>query len=225
MNLFNEIHTVSEMHSEYFRSLFLQGNIKTLTDTRFDRIAEFVKNAKTNLIFPEEFLDKNELVLVAGSTWEPDEDLIFDAVKKHNQFSEFKVKTIYVPHEPTQEHLLKLTSKLGPFIFLSEILKLIHDGNLMIIKDKLKGRDLVVDSIGFLLRLYNYADLAYIGGAFGAGIHSVTEAAGYGLPLASGPDLKKSSDAVKLNEINALTIVRNTNELRSWLYIWQRTSI
>jgi 3-deoxy-D-manno-octulosonic-acid transferase len=122
-----------------------------------------------------------------------------------------------VPHEPNQENLKRLTSKLRSFVLLSEIVKQIRDGNLMQIKKKLQECDLVVDSIGFLLRLYNYADLAYIGGAFGSGIHSVTEAAGYALPIVSGPDLTKSSDAVILMELGSLKTIQNADDLFSWL--------
>jgi 3-deoxy-D-manno-octulosonic-acid transferase len=217
MNLFTEIFTVGDVHSDYFKSLKLNNVIHTLTDTRFDRIAEHVRNAKSNLIFPEEFIHKDSIVLVAGSTWSEDENIIVEAVHKFNEYSNIKVKTVFVPHEPNQENLKRLTSKLRSFVLLSEIVKQIRDGNLMQIKKKLQECDLVVDSIGFLLRLYNYADLAYIGGAFGSGIHSVTEAAGYALPIVSGPDLTKSSDAVILMELGSLKTIQNADDLFSWL--------
>ncbi|OGU61244.1 MAG: hypothetical protein A2X64_06695 [Ignavibacteria bacterium GWF2_33_9] len=217
MNFFSEIHTISEVHSEYFRRLSINSKITTITDTRFDRIADFVRNAQENLIFPEEFISKDEKVLVAGSIWKEDEEILIPAINQLRKTYTSKIRIIFVPHEPNQNNLLRLTAKIEKFVLLSEIIKCVHDGNLMQIKEKIEGKDIVVDSIGYLLRLYNYADFAYIGGAFGNGIHSVTEAAGYGLPIASGPDLRKSFDAVELRNLGILNVVYSSKDLQNWL--------
>ena len=74
-----------------------------------------------------------------------------------------------------------------------------------------------MDSIGKLLKLYANAHAAYIGGAFGVGVHSITEPAGYGIPLACGPKIDKSQDAVKLEKEGGLTVIKNLNELHNWI--------
>jgi 3-deoxy-D-manno-octulosonic-acid transferase len=216
MGLFSEIITSDEVHSEYFKSIGI-NNVQTLTDTRFDRIAEFVNGAQVNIVFPKELIQNDSIVLVAGSVWDEDIDIISEGIKQYKLISSANIKVIYVPHEPTQEHLAYLISKLDSYVLLSEILKDVSEGKINQISDKLNKSDIVVDSIGYLLRLYNYADLAYIGGAFGAGIHSVTEAAGYGLPLVTGPNLSKSSDANYLEKIGCLTKIKNAEELLIWL--------
>lgn len=213
MNYFNEIITVGEIHTTFFENLKLKyTKVTTLTDTRFDRICEFVLNAKKNHVIPLSFFQDNELVLVAGSIWEKDENIIIDAYNNLSVKKKNKLRIIFVPHEPTQENLLRLTSKLDSYLLLSEIIK--ENSEFQSINAK---RNIVVDSIGFLLRLYNHGSFVYIGGAFGAGVHSVTEPAGYGLPIATGPDLSKSVDAQNLKNLGALTTINNQKEFQNWL--------
>ena len=50
---------------------------------------------------------------------------------------------------------------------------------------------MIVDNIGMLSSLYSYADIAYIGGGFGAGIHNTLEAAVFGIPVIFGPNYHK----------------------------------
>lgn len=217
MLLFSEIITVDRSHTNYFLSIGLK-NVKTLTDTRFDRIADYVNDAKSRLIFPTEFLkNKNQLVLVAGSIWKEDVNIIVDCIEEFNMENGTQIKVIYVPHEPNQENIQYIKSKVKSFVLLSEIIKNIHDGQIMQTKNKLLNSDVIVDSIGYLLRLYNYADFAYVGGAFGAGIHSVTEPAGYGIPIVTGPNLSKSSDAIILRNQGALTSIHSKIELKNWI--------
>ena len=68
-----------------------------------------------------------------------------------------------------------------------------------------------------MLGLYSIADFAYIGGGFGAGIHSVTEPAGYGIPLSCGPKYKVSHDAVNLVKLNTLKIIEGKTDFTKWL--------
>jgi 3-deoxy-D-manno-octulosonic-acid transferase len=82
-----------------------------------------------------------------------------------------------------------------------------------LIKDTIKYKAVVVDSMGNLLKLYNLADIAYIGGGFGRGVHSIAEAAGYGVPLATGVNCFNSPDAMPLMFINSLAVVENASML------------
>ncbi len=214
---FSSILTVSETHSEYFRSLGLGSATETMTDTRFDRIVRSVELARANPLLRRSFFDADEIIFVAGSTWEPDESIIIDAIK-HTRQNGLNIRVVFVPHEPTDEHLAKLESRIGSSIRLSSLLSLAESGiSDDLIKTQIARKHIVVDSIGKLLKLYSIADIAYIGGAFGAGVHSVTEPAGYGLPLATGSGYHNSPDAENLINRRALVSVANSAELALWL--------
>jgi len=217
MKLFDKIYTTGITHTKFFVSLGIKHSIRTLTDTRFDRIVEFVEDSMNNLILPKEIFDEDELILVAGSTWAKDEEIICEGVRNVEKSLEIPIKVIYVPHEPTEENIERLSLKLGNYALLSKIFECLKTKSCKWLNEKLTGRDIVVDSIGYLLRLYNYADFAYIGGAFGEGVHSVTEAAGYGLPLCAGPNLSKSTDAQILKKMGVLTSIYNRNDFEIWL--------
>jgi len=220
MNLFNNIFTVGRKHTKYFKQIGVRSYIRTLTDTRYDRIIAKIEEAKTKKIIPRELFDGNEYVLIAGSTWEPDERLIYKAIEDIRDELNIKIRVIYVPHEPTKERLDFLSNLLlDNFIYLSEVLELLQSNkSYNEIRYIINNRDIICDSIGKLLQLYAIGDFAYIGGGFGEGVHSVAEAGGYGLPLACGPKIKKSYDALYFLENGALQIVSSSKHLEQWLY-------
>lgn len=202
--LFDKIFTVGELHTKFFSEMTAHKNIETANDTRLDRIAAQAATAKLNPLFDKKLLG-DDFILVAGSSWEPDEDIILKAVKRMNSESERKIKVIYTPHEPSKEHIKTLRDKLSSSILLSDLM----ETNTAVES----GTDIVVDSIGKLLKLYGNADIAYIGGAFGAGVHSLTEPAGYGIPLLCGKNCFNSPDADGLLNCGALSTVSNEDDL------------
>ncbi|HOV92044.1 MAG TPA: glycosyltransferase N-terminal domain-containing protein [Candidatus Kapabacteria bacterium] len=220
MNLFNNIYTVSRKHTKYFKRIGVRSYIRTMTDTRYDRIVAKIEEAKTKKIIPRELFDENEYVLIAGSTWEPDEKLIYKAVEELRQELNLKIRVLYVPHEPTKERLNFLSNLLfGNFIYLSEVLELLKSNKpYNEIRQIINYRDIICDSIGKLLQLYAIGNFAYIGGGFGEGVHSVAEPGGYGLPLSCGPKIKKSYDALYFLENGALQIISSPKYLTQWLY-------
>jgi 3-deoxy-D-manno-octulosonic-acid transferase len=160
-------------------------------------------------------------VLVAGSTWQPDEEVIFSAYNMLTEEEKSKLRLILVPHEPTSEHLENLRSKFPDSVYLSDLLKeLENSDDLSSLKEKIKAKTIIVDSIGKLLKLYANATGAYIGGAFGVGVHSVTEPAGYGIPLVCGINMKNSPDALILADKSALKIVSHSLDLYIWLRLY-----
>jgi 3-deoxy-D-manno-octulosonic-acid transferase len=213
-HLFSKIFTVDNEQTKFFNSFGVNPKLTTLSDTRFDRIAEKVEESSKHNIIPQEYFSGDQFVLVLGSSWQPDEEIVFEAVKKWNENNDRKIKLIAVPHEPTQEHIKKAMGSGLDFLLLSELENFAKNNS--IIEDK-KHYHILVDSIGKLLNLYSYADAAYIGGAFGAGVHSVTEPAGYGIPLASGTGMGNSPDAIKLEEIDALTVINSSVGFYAWL--------
>lgn len=111
-SMFDEIATIGETHTEYFRNLGVVAKLHTLHDARMDRIIAAVEKAFNSPILPREIFSEDEFVLVAGSSWEKDEDLIIDALKSPILASK-KIRVVFVPHEPTPEHINKLSTKLG----------------------------------------------------------------------------------------------------------------
>ena len=209
-SLFSSIFTVGHKHSEYFESLGMGNQIITLSDTRFDRILEKVDSAINKPVIPRNFFADDDFVLVAGSTWEPDEDILIESLERFEKLNQ-KIRMIIVPHEPTEEHVSQLKIKLENSVLLSDILANIDE------PQKYKNKHIIVDSIGKLLSLYANANAAYVGGAFGVGVHSLTEPAGYGIPVACGPNCFNSPDTEELISSDALTIIEDTDTFTDWL--------
>jgi len=113
------------------------------------------------------------------------------------------LRMIIVPHEPT-EYALRRIESLIPCTRWSNT-------------TPETGGHLLVDKMGLLLSLYTIGDAAFVGGGFGGGVHSVTEAAGCGLPTACGPRIERSRDAEALQDSGVLNVVRDSGEMRQWL--------
>ncbi len=199
---YSRIYTVGKSHTQFFKQMDYQGKLITSADTRFDRIWEKVIN-RTEIIITKNDL-KHELTLVCGSTWQEDEQMI---ARAYSQISK-DINLIIVPHEPTSKNIKSLRSLFPNSQLFSELHA--HPSPSI-------DSPIIVDSIGGLLSLYSLADIVYVGGGFGAGVHSLAEPAGYGVPLSCGVNVKSSPDATILLEENALEIIHNEKELGSWL--------
>ena len=158
------------------------NNVTVAGDTRFDRVYDICLMAKT---FPlvEKFIAGRK-VLLSGSSWPPDEQIISKFLRQ--DFS--NLCCILVPHEIYESHLLEI-EKLFPDSIRYTALQ---ETNIP------QKSVLIVDTIGMLSGLYRYADLAYIGGGFGKGIHNVLEAAAFGIPTCFGPKYEKFKEAREL---------------------------
>ncbi len=173
-------------------------------DTRFDRVIE-IAEAKKDLPLIDAFKAKGRLV-IAGSSWPKDEDLLVEYLQENKE-----VKLLIAPHEIHESHISEIESKLNvPAVRYSNA-----DVNSIS-----KSRCLIVDSIGLLSSLYQYADVAYIGGGFGVGIHNILEAAVYGIPVVFGPNYEKFREARELVAKGGAFSVREYWQLQStfdWL--------
>lgn len=187
----------------YFTHIFVQDdasrellskygvtNVSVFGDTRFDRVQDVYKNTKQVPmvdLFVNNNRSDNQLTMVAGSSWQQDEEVYLNYFNDHPE-----LKLIIAPHEIHKDHLMHIESMLKrPSIRLSEATE----------KD-IKGKScLIVDSFGLLSSIYRYGDLAYIGGGFGAGIHNVLEAAVYGMPVIFGPKYQKFKEARDLLQV------------------------
>ena len=154
-------------------------------DTRFDRVLQ-IKEASKQLPIVERFVkgtpDEPQKVFVAGSSWQPDEEIFLKYFNNHRDW-----KLIVAPHVIGEDHL--------KFIF-----SLIKDKKVVrytqATEDNVADADvLIIDCFGLLSSVYHYGDVAYVGGGFGVGIHNVLEAAVWGMPVLFGPNNKHFAEA------------------------------
>ncbi len=179
---------VQDENSKRLLEAYNIHNVQISGDTRFDRVCEIAENPK-ELPFLKDFAEDKKII-IAGSSWEKDEDLLISYFNKRKD-----IKLIIAPHIISNEHIFEICNKLQrPFMRFSELNKS---------TDMRKCECLVIDAIGFLSSVYRYGHIAYIGGGFGVGIHNTLEAAVYGMPVIFGPNYERFREAVELIENNA----------------------
>ena len=168
-------------------------------DTRFDRVVELPKEHR-DLPEVREFVGQQR-VLVAGSTWSPDELLLQRLMDNHAGW-----KLILAPHEIHTEHLQQIQKLFPQALYYSKFQQYTA-------QEIQAAQVLIIDNIGMLSALYAFAEVAYIGGGFGVGIHNTLEAATYGVPVIFGPKYEKFQEAIDLIEIGAGFAISNQEEL------------
>jgi 3-deoxy-D-manno-octulosonic-acid transferase len=194
--------TVSESDAIEFKSFgFDDKKVSAVGDTRFDRVYQRSLLAKEKRLISFNVL-KGKKVLVAGSTWEQDEEVIFPAFLKLASLDN-SIIMIVAPHEPTLLHLEKIENEFAGK------LKTIRFSHLNNYADE---RIIIVDSIGILLTLYTYANVAYVGGSFKQNIHNVLEAAVYGTPVMFGPKIENSQEAKRIAELGGGIVINNKRQ-------------
>ncbi|MES2425465.1 MAG: glycosyltransferase N-terminal domain-containing protein [Bacteroidota bacterium] len=182
------------VQDEQSQQLLLSVGIDQVTisgDTRFDRVWA---NAQAPKALPEIAAFKNNhKVFIAGSTWPADEQLIAALVTQYSNW-----KFIIAPHEISEEKTNALINllPLNSSIRYSQLSN--NDSSLAT-----HHSTLIIDNIGMLSALYQYGDIAFIGGGFGAGIHNTLEAAAFGLPVIFGPKYDKFKEAKDLIALGA----------------------
>jgi 3-deoxy-D-manno-octulosonic-acid transferase len=195
---FEHIFVQDETSAQLLKSIEL-NNYTVAGDTRFDRVSAIASNS-VNIPVIERFCG-NAPLLVAGSTWKPDEELLTEYIN-YSKYTKF----IIAPHEVSEININRLLQMLKiPAIRFS------HIENAEIEN----FRVIVIDSIGLLSSVYRYGDVAYIGGGFGVGIHNILEAATFGLPVIFGPNYSKFKEAVDLISRGGAFTISNFNQLKS----------
>ena len=156
-------------------------------DTRFDRVVAISKQA---VHYPavEQFIGtENVPIIVAGSTWEPDETNLKQFLDHYDR----PVKIVLAPHVVEEQRLASIEQLFGK----EHCIRLSAINEHSAIE---KQCVLIIDNIGMLSSLYRYATIAYVGGGFGKGIHNILEAAVYDIPVCFGPNHQKFQEAVDL---------------------------
>lgn len=178
------------VQDERSRSLLLGAgidNVEVCGDTRFDRVAD-IRAAARNIEGLARFRHSDSRpVMVAGSSWPADENVYLPWLRDNST----RLKLVIAPHEFDEKRIAALTSLDGlrcvRFSELEKDTSLADDADVV-----------VMDCFGLLSSAYRYADLAYVGGGFGAGIHNINEAAVYGIPVVFGPRHGKFLEAAGL---------------------------
>jgi len=179
-------------------------------DSRYDQVLFRSQAKKINDALPEEWRNAAP-IFVAGSTWPSDEDVLLPAfVAVRNLLSQLRM--IVVPHEPTPEHVRQLEKKLAN-LNLSRV----RLSQLTAERKNEEEAVLLVDRIGILATIYSAGQVAFVGGSFGPGVHSVLEAAVHGVPVLTGPRFRNSPEAIELVEKKLLTPIPNAEELAKML--------
>jgi len=153
-------------------------------DTRFDRVASIAEHPDK---FPNiQKFSKEKKVLLAGSSWPADEAFL-PALFEENIPN---LRMIIAPHEIHEAHIRSIEVLFTKFktVRFSKISEI----------GVAEADVLIIDGMGFLSGLYQYCDLAYIGGGFGKGIHNILEAVTFGKPVIFGPNYRKFNEAVEL---------------------------
>lgn len=172
-------------------------NVTVAGDTRFDRVAT-IRRTRRTIPEIECFLGKeNSYKLVYGSSWEKDEEVYFPWLKQQQG-----VKAIIAPHEFDGHRLAQMVGSLGcdKTMLYSDFKRLYAHSQDEAAEHASRLQYMIIDSFGLLSSLYAYADVAYVGGGFGAGIHNINEAATYGIPVVFGPrhsKFKEADDLIK----------------------------
>lgn len=173
------------VQNELSRQLLSTIGITDVTvsgDTRFDRVLQ-IKGQSKHLPLVEAF-KQDSPVFVAGSSWQPDEDIFIHFFNEHPEW-----KLIIAPHVIGEDHLQQILSKLNR--------KSVRYTRATP-ETAAEAQCLIIDCFGLLSSIYHYGEVAYVGGGFGVGIHNVLEAAVWDVPVFFGPNNKRFQEAQEL---------------------------
>ena len=216
LNCFTHFFVQNDVSKELLAKIGIT-DVTVVGDTRFDRVLQ-IKEAAMQLPVVEAFIEvksegvkserlwvgasagmKSPKVFVAGSSWPPDEEIFIKYFNEHRDW-----KLIIAPHVIGEDHLQQIEKLL-------EGRKVIRytaaEKSLTSNPSPLTSYDvLIIDCFGLLSSIYRYADVAYVGGGFGVGIHNLLEAAVWDVPVFFGPNNQKFQEAQGLKQSGGLEI-------------------
>ncbi len=201
LKTYQTIYTQDDYSLQLLKELKVATGVKA-GDTRFDRVLQICSSPKK--IKEIEDFSKDSFVVVAGSSWQKDEDYLIESYLSLKQ-KHPHLKLIIAPHEIDKKSIDRLSNLLIknklPFHLFSD--------NPPSYTDSI----LVVNAIGLLSSVYQYGTVAFIGGGFTNGIHNILESTVYGLPVLFGPNYKKFNEAFEVIDLKAGFVINNADEL------------
>lgn len=200
---FNHIFTQNEASKKLLKQINYH-EITVTGDTRFDRVYNQL-NADNTLPFIETFKNNN-LCIVAGSTWPEDEALFINFI---NSQTTKNIKFIIAPHDIKQDRIKKMQSQIN-----SKSILFSEKEN----TDLTNYQVFIIDTIGILSKIYNYAEIAYVGGALGkTGLHNTLEPAVFGIPIIIGNNHSKYPEAKNFIDNGGMFSISNQKEFNNIL--------
>ena len=209
LDCFNHIFVQTDDSKKLLAGIGFINNVSIGGDTRFDRVIEIAEQV-SSIPMIDKFCDGRK-VIVAGSTWEEDEEELDHYANTHPE-----LRFIIAPHEIDEPRLKEVESLFRNSIRYSELAVVSRQ-----MTDPLPTNNrqltipnvLIIDNIGMLSRLYKYATITYVGGGFGDdGVHNVLEAAVYKKPVVFGPVIEKYLEAVELVECGGGIVIDSALE-------------
>lgn len=185
---------VQDKHSQKLLKEIHLDKVTVSGDTRFDRVSEILDRGNS-LDFMERFKGPH-FCMVAGSTWPEDEAILTGYINACEQ----NFKYVLAPHNIKPEHIRRLVLALD---------------KKTVLYSEMEGQNLpdfevlVLDTIGLLTKVYSYADLAYVGGAFATGLHNTLEPAVFGIPVIIGPEYKGFKEAEELVDRKGIHVIND----------------
>lgn len=182
LRCFTHIYTQNNASLELLHSIGI-GQASVAGDTRFDRVLQTAAHVAP-IPLVETFAQDQEVFMI-GSSWPADTEVLRPLIDKYRP----QLKFIIAPHEISEGGIAALLQTLGhgAIRFSQASAETVANCDV-----------LIIDNIGMLSALYQYGTYAYIGGAFGKGLHNTLEAAVFGLPLFFGPKYEKFQEAKDL---------------------------
>ncbi|WP_240773221.1 3-deoxy-D-manno-octulosonic acid transferase [Pontibacter sp. SGAir0037] len=196
---FQHIYTQNQSSAELLRQNGIH-QVSVAGDTRFDRVLQTAASVKA-IPLVEAFLQRQKAFII-GSSWPADIEVLVPLIQKYRK----QLKFIIAPHEIHEAGI-------------HDILQVLGAGTVRFSQATASAASeatvLIIDNIGMLSSLYSYGTYAYVGGAFGKGLHNTLEAAVFGLPLFFGTNYTKFQEAKDLVNLGCAFPVTNADALIS----------
>ncbi len=209
LKCFTKFFVQNEVSRELLATIGIH-RVEITGDTRFDRVLQ-IKDAAKQLPLVESFVSPvaseaaaQRKCFIVGSSWEPDEDIYIP------YFSDKDWKLIIATHVVSPERVGLLKKRL---VEQGKKVVLYSEADKPEVKGTLSEADvMIIDCYGLLSSIYRYADVAYVGGGFGVGIHNLPEAAVWGVPVFFGPNNARFQEAQDLKQNGGGLEITNSHD-------------
>jgi 3-deoxy-D-manno-octulosonic-acid transferase len=181
LKCFTHFYVQNELSKKLLAQIGL-NNVTVTGDTRFDRVLQIKEQAK-QLSIVEQFA-KGHKVFIAGSSWQPDEEIFIKYFNEHRDW-----RLVIAPHVIGEDHLQQIEKLLEG----RKVARYTNEP-----ADIEDYEVLIINCFGLLSSIYRYADVTYVGGGFGVGIHNTLEAAVWDVPVIFGPNNERFQEAQAL---------------------------
>lgn len=208
---------ISEEDAARFQQLCPSKEQVVVTgDTRYEQVYRRALSVEPDTVFFAGQETLTDPILIAGSTYSDDEEVVFDTYQiLRKDMYEVLLHLILVPHEPTPDRITEIQAELNKrkitYICFSE---LSSDVNLE------STEVLIIDTVGILAKLYQLADIAFVGGSFHGSVHNVMEPAAMAKPIIVGPTIQNAYETSLLLEKGAAKLVHTPEQMATVIAEW-----